>query len=114
VKDETVYLKHIRDAIAKIESYTTEGRKRFFADSMVQAAAIRNLEIIGEAARNLSPDFIRQRSPEIPWRSIIALRNVLIHEYFRVDLELVWRIVRRRLPTLKRHIEALLAEGRKR
>ena len=114
MKDETVYLKHIRDAIAKIESSTPEGRKRFFADSMVPDAIIRNLEIIGEAARNLSPDFIRQRSPEIPWRSIIALQNVLIHVYFRVDLELVWRIVRRRLPTLKRHIEALLAEGRKR
>ena len=81
MKDETVYLKHIRDALAKIESYTAEGRK--------------------------------QQNPEIPWRSIIALRNVLIHEYFRVDLELVWRIVRRRLPTLKRHIETILTKSGK-
>ena len=108
MKDETVYLKHIRDAIAKIESYTSGGRKTFFRDTMIQDAVIRNLEVIGEAARNLSSEFIRQQHPQIPWRSIIALRNVLIHEYFRVDLELVWRVVRRRLPTLKRHIEALL------
>ena len=113
MKDETVYLKHIRDALAKIESYTAEGRERFFADSMVQDAVIRNLEIIGEAARNLSPNFIKRQNPEIPWRSIIALRNVLIHEYFRVDLELVWRIVRRRLPTLKRHIETSLTKSGK-
>ena len=108
MKDETVYLKHIRDAIAKIEFYTIGGRKAFFQDTMIQDAVIRNLEIIGEAAGNLSSDFIRQQHPQIPWRSIVALRNVLIHEYFRVDLELVWRVVRRRLPTLKRHIEALL------
>lgn len=67
MKDETVYLQHIRDALAKIESYTAEGRKRFFADPMVQDAVIRNLEIIGEAAKNLSPDFIKQQSPEVPW-----------------------------------------------
>jgi uncharacterized protein with HEPN domain len=53
---------------------------------------------------------LKRRHPEIPWRSITALRNVLIHEYFGVDLEIVWRVVQRRIPTLKRHVEALLAD----
>lgn len=107
MRDESVYLKHIRDAIARVESYTAKGRKAFFGDTLVQDAVIRNLEVIGEAVRHLPADF-RHRHPEVPWRSITALRNVLIHEYFGVDLEIVWNVVRRRLPTLKRHVQAIL------
>ncbi|MBI4489860.1 MAG: DUF86 domain-containing protein [Deltaproteobacteria bacterium] len=112
MKDESVYLKHILDATEKIESYTTGGRKTFFQDTMVQDAVIRNLEVIGEAVRNLSPEF-RRRHLEVPWRSITALRNVLIHEYFGVELEIVWRVVKRRLPSLKRYVEMLLAKGKR-
>lgn len=75
---------------------------------MVQDAVIRNLEVIGEAVRNLPPE-LKRRYSEIPWRSITALRNILIHEYFGVDIEIVWRVVQRRIPTLKRHVEAMLA-----
>ena len=110
MRDDSVYLKHIRDSIAKVETYTAAGRTLFFQDTMIQDAVIRNLEVIGEAVRNLSPEFKRQH-PELPWRSIAALRNVLIHEYFGVDLEIVWRIVQRRLPALKRHIETFLDRG---
>jgi len=109
VKDPAVYLRHIRDAIARIEKYTAEGRDAFFGDSMVQDAVIRNLEVIGEAVKDLPPE-LKRRHPEMPWRSITALRNVLIHEYFGVDLEIVWRVVQRRIPTLKRHVEAMLAD----
>ena len=110
MRDDSVYLKHIRDSIAKVVIYTAAGRTAFFQDTMIQDAVIRNLEVIGEAVRNLSPEFKRQH-PELPWRSMAALRNVLIHEYFGVDLEIVWRIVQRRLPALKRHIEAFLDSG---
>lgn len=112
MKDESVYLKHILDAIKKIESYTTGGRKAFFQNTMVQDAVIRNLEVIGEAVRSLSPDF-RRRHREVPWRSITALRNVLIHEYFGVEPEIVWRVVRRRLPSLKGYVETLLAKRKR-
>lgn len=112
MKDDTVYLKHIRDAIARIESYTTGGRKTFYRDTMVQDAVIRNLEVIGEAVKNLSLD-LRRRYPAIPWRSITALRNVLIHEYFGVDLEIVWRVVSKRLPALKRSVLTLLERGKR-
>ena len=107
MKDQSVYLKHIRDAISKIEVYTVGGRAEFFKNTMIQDAVIRNLEVIGEAVRNISAEF-RKQHPRIPWRNITALRNVLIHEYFGVDLEIVWRVVLRRLPTLKRQVEALL------
>ena len=109
MKDPAVYLRHIRDAIARIGKYTAQGRNAFFDDSMVQDAVIRNLEVIGEAVRSLPPE-LKRRHPKIPWRSITALRNVLIHEYFGVDLEIVWRVVQRRIPTLKRHVEAMLAD----
>lgn len=112
MKDEAVYLKHILDAIKKIESYTSGGRKNFFQNTMVQDAVIRNLEVIGEAVRNLSPEF-RGRHPDVPWRSITALRNVLIHEYFGVELEIVWRVVQRRVPSLKGYVKILLAKEKR-
>lgn len=108
MKDASVYLKHIQDAIARIESYTGQGRKAFFDNTMVQDAVIRNLEVIGEAVKQLPAD-LRQRHPRIPWRSITALRNVLIHEYFGVDLEIVWRVVQKRLPALKQHVGVMLS-----
>jgi uncharacterized protein with HEPN domain len=109
VKEDSVYLRHIRDAIERVESYTAGGSKVFFQNTMVQDAVIRNLEVIGEAVRNLSSE-VRRRHPEIPWRSVTALRNVLIHEYFGVDVEIVWRVVKRRLPTLKRSVDRLLGK----
>jgi uncharacterized protein with HEPN domain len=66
VKDPTIYVRHIRDAIARIETYTAQGREAFFANTMVQDAVIRNLEVIGEAVRSLPPD-LQRRHPEIPW-----------------------------------------------
>jgi uncharacterized protein with HEPN domain len=107
MKDDRVYLNHIRDSIKKIETYTGKGRKAFFHDSLIQDGVIRNLEIIGEAVRKLSAD-LKKQHPAIPWRSITALRNVLIHEYFGVDLEAVWRVVRNRIPVLKRYVQMLL------
>jgi uncharacterized protein with HEPN domain len=110
VKDPAVFLRHIQDAIARIEAYTATGRRAFLADTMVQDAVIRNLEVIGEAVRNLPLD-LRRQHPKIPWRSITALRNILIHEYFGVDLEIVWRVVDRRLPALKHHVELMLKKA---
>jgi uncharacterized protein with HEPN domain len=110
VKDAAVFLRHIQDAIARIEAYTAGGQGAFLSDSMVQDAVIRNLEVIGEAVKNLPSD-LRQQHPKIPWRSITALRNVLIHEYFGVDLEIVWRVVERRLPALKHNVALMLKKS---
>jgi uncharacterized protein with HEPN domain len=82
-------------------------KSEIFRTSIIQDSVIRNLEIIGEAARSLSPEF-RKIHSKVPWRGIMAMRNLLVHEYFGVDLPIVWRVVSKRIPTLKRHISNIM------
>lgn len=110
MKDDRVFLAHVQDAISKIERYTEGGREAFFADTKTQDAVMRNLEIIGEAVKNLSAD-LRAQHPEIPWTRIAGMRDVLIHDYFGVRLETVSNAVEHRLPELKRSVEALMGSG---
>ncbi len=112
MKDDRIYLRHILDSINRVESYTDKGKEAFFRESIIQDAVMRNLEIIGEAVKNLSLDF-RARHPEIPWARIAGMRDVLIHGYFGVRLETVWNAVENRLPELKQQVETLLAEAEK-
>jgi uncharacterized protein with HEPN domain len=106
-KDYRVYLAHILECIQKIERFTDGGKVHFFGDEMVQDAVIRNLEIIGEAAKRIDGVY-RVAHPEIPWRALAGLRDVLIHQYEGIDLERVWAIVEDDLPDLKRAIAELL------
>ncbi len=106
-RDERLFLTDIRDAIEKVLRYTAGGREPFFDDSMRQDAVVRNIEIMGEAAKNIS-DATRNAHPEIPWRDVSDMRNKVIHDYSRVDLDVVWDVVETDLPALRRQIEALL------
>ena len=110
MKDDRIYLQHIRDAISRIVSYTAGGREAFLATPQAQDAVIRNLEIIGEAVKHLSPD-LRQQHPDIPWKQIAGMRDEMIHEYFGVDVAIVWKVVERHLPTLRQTIESLLRQA---
>lgn len=109
-REERLYLADIRDAIDRVLRYTHKGRDAFFADPMAQDAVARNIEIMGEATRGVA-EAIRRAHPEIPWRDISDMRNKVIHDYFRVDLAVVWDVVERDLPTLRAQIEALLEEA---
>jgi len=106
-KDARVYLAHILERIDRILRYTADGRDAFLANSLIQDGVIRNLEVIGEAAKRIPQEF-RQANPSIPWRSLTALRDVLIHQYEGVSLPEVWSVVGDHLPTLRSSIAALL------
>jgi uncharacterized protein with HEPN domain len=106
VNDDRVYLKHILDAIQKIESYVVVGRDVFMVTSHWQDAVIRQLEIIGEATKRLSND-LRSQHSQVPWRRVAGLRDVLIHDYMGVDIEAVWEVTQRNLPALKQQIQAI-------
>lgn len=107
MRDESLYLTDILDCIQKIESYTVDGKNAFLNTSIVQDAVIRNLEIIGESTKQLSPE-LRQPSPNIRWQQIAGLRDILIHAYMKVSLERVWTIIEQDLPGLKIKIEEIL------
>jgi len=107
---ENAYILHIRDAITAVEFYgSSHSYEQFMKNAWDQAALARNLEIIGEAASQLSDEY-KKLHPEIPWRRISDFRNVLIHEYFAIDPKLVWEILEKDIPTLKKQIESLLKD----
>ena len=106
--EDEVYLRHILDAITQINSYL-EGvdRTRFDGTRLLQDAVVRQLEIVGEAAKRLSTD-LREQSSSIPWRKITGMRDKLSHDYMGVDLNAVWLTATGDLPTLKEAVEGLL------
>ncbi|MFN3928994.1 MAG: DUF86 domain-containing protein [Thermoflexus sp.] len=107
MRDPKEYLRDILDAIARIERYAVRGREVFEQDELIQVWIFHHLQIIGEAAARLSRDF-HQAHPEVPWPQIVAMRNILVHEYFGVDLGEVWQTVEHDLPALKHAIETIL------
>ena len=109
MKDERLYLVHMLECIARIITYTEAGRDEFLRDTKTQDAALRNFEILGEAAKRVAQR-TRERSPEIPWQRIAGFRDVLIHQYEGTDLEEVWKRIEQDLPNLQNALKRLLQE----
>ncbi len=97
------------DAITNIERYASKGRAAFEKDELIQNWFVHHLQIIGEAASKLDKSF-HQSYSQISWAEIIAMRNILVHDYFGIDLEAVWEVVARDLPELKIHINEVINE----
>ena len=101
MKDDRLYLIHLSESIAKIESYTNDlNSDTFMQNTLVQDAVLRNLQVFAESAQRLSEEFKTQH-PQIEWYKVAGLRNILVHDYFGIDLETVWAVVAEKLPELK-------------
>ena len=110
-RDPAVLLQHVLLCLDRIAEYADGGEAEFLSDTKTQDAIIRNLEIIGQAVRDYDPESLSAVAPDIPWKRIAGLRNVLAHQYLGVDLHLVWNIVRYELPRLRAAVSTLLARG---
>ncbi len=109
-RDYKVYMEDILAAAEKVIRYTTGlSSEDFVQDEKTLDAVIRNLEIIGEAVKSV-PDDVRKRFPHIEWKKIAGLRDILIHEYFGIDVEIVWDVITNKLPSLKRDIREILEQ----
>ena len=109
MKDDKLYLIHIRECIERVEKYTEGGKNGFLASTLIQDAVMRNLQTMAESTQRLS-DVTKEAHPEVDWYKISGFRNVLVHGYLGVDLDRVWIIVERDLPRLRRAITSMLIE----
>jgi len=107
-RDWKLLLEDIRDSIQRVENYIGDlTREEFKTNQMVIDAVVRNLEIIGEASRIMPEEGTRKLST-LPWNNMVGLRNRIIHEYFGVDLDIIWYIVKNELPSVKSQLDAVL------
>lgn len=106
-KDPLVFIEHILDSINAINEYTKGLDKDGFSSSKEkQDAVLRRIEIIGEAVKNL-PTEVKEQNPDIPWKQIAGMRDIVVHNYFGVDLDLTWKIVTKDLEELETKISAI-------
>jgi uncharacterized protein with HEPN domain len=99
----------ILEAIARIERYAQRGREVFDAEELIQNWIVHHLQIIGEASRELSDEF-KAKNPHVPWKNIIGMRHILVHDYLIVDLDVVWTAATAHVPPLKAQVEKMLEQ----
>jgi len=106
LKDDSFYLRHILECIGRIEEDTGPGPLAFRSSRMAQDAVLRNLQVLAESCQRLSAD-LKSRWPQVEWIQIAAFRNVLVHDYLGLDLEIIWAITQRDVPELKKNIRQM-------
>ena len=109
MKDDKLYLIHILECLKRIEQYTFDGKESFFNDTKCQDAVLRNLQTMAESTQRLSSS-LKSANPEIEWDGISGFRNVLVHDYFGLNLSRVWNIVEHHLSDFKQKIEIILRQ----
>ncbi len=107
MRSERERLLDILEAIERIEKYASRGKQAFERDELIQNWIVNHITMIGEACRAL-PDEFQARYTEVSWADIIAMRNILVHHYFGIDLDAVWSVVERDIPELKLNIQIIL------
>ena len=110
MKTDLTYLEHIEECIRRVEKNTAGGHAGFLESDTLQDAVLRNLQTMAEATQRLS-DGLKAAHPEVEWARISAFRNVLVHDYLGIDLEVVWRVVREEIPVLKEQVRTMVAEA---
>ena len=108
MRDPRLRIEDMRRAIENIERQVQGDRAAFEREEVLQVYAVYHLVILGEAAFRL-PAWFREQHPDVPWDGIRGMRHILVHDYFRVDLEVVWRVVENELPPLKVQLQSILA-----
>ena len=109
MKNDRLYLVHILECVENIRSYTCDGRNAFLTDPKTRDAVLRNLHTLAESTQRLSKE-LQAKYPQVPWKNIFAFRNVVVHDYLGIDVNLIWDIVEKDLPDLKPLIEKILRE----
>lgn len=107
MKDDAVYLNHILEAVERILAYAPEARATFDEDVKTQDAVIRNLQVVGEAAKKVSAA-TRAAHPEIPWKNMTGLRDRVVHDYFGVSLDIVWDVIENHLLALRDSLRGII------
>ncbi len=107
MKDDKIYIEHILQSIGRIESYLSgKDHQSFSNDFMLQDAVVRQLEIIGEVTKRISKD-LRNKNPKVPWSDMAGMRDILIHDYIDVDIEIVWKTASESIINLKNLLQNL-------
>lgn len=109
MKSDRAYLQHILDMISRVESATEAGKDAFVGSQLHQDAVLRNLHTMTETTQRLSSD-LKSANPDVEWATLAAFRNVLVHDYLGIDIELVWTVVSQDIPDFKGKITKILSK----
>jgi len=112
VKDDKVYLSHMLDMCGRLGSIVGYGLQQFLADHVLQDAALRNLHTLTETSQRLT-DELKTAHPEIDWKTLARFRNVVVHDYLGLDLELIWTVMSSDIPELGQRIQAILGDTKR-
>lgn len=110
MRDDIERVRDVHEAIERIEKYAARGREAFDADELIQTWVLHHLQIIGEAVRAISAE-TKEDADSIEWSKIVGMRNILVHNYFAIDRDLVWAVIENDLPNLKSEIAKLMNDG---